>query len=201
MVGLAKLFSILLAFVPLVDRTSCFLINKHSPGSLSGKSQETGGRREWVFNGGNEIMLFHKAGIPGPSYVRRWKRQHVISATNTSMGTQLQISLTDLNKQVLDTGQYLQNRQDNQLEQILQLIAGRFDRVEAQINNVEAKLSRVEKDLGAQIGKVEKDLGAQIGKVEKDVAYIRAAGTVIIVLATLAFKVPPSVWENLGLVS
>jgi hypothetical protein len=175
------------------------------------------------------------------------------------MGAQLQISLTDLNKQILDTSQYLQNRQDNQLERILQLIAGRFDRVEvqisnvdakisrvekdlgaqinnvdakisrvekdlgaqigkvekdlgAQINNVDAKISRVEKDLGAQIGKVEKDLGAQIGKVEKDlgaqmgkveneVAYIRAAGTVIVVLATLAFKVPPSVWENLGLAS
>jgi predicted nucleic acid-binding Zn-ribbon protein len=126
------------------------------------------------------------------------------------MGTQLQISLTDLNKQVLDTAQYLQDRQDNQLERILQLIAGRyrFDRVEAQINNVEDKISRVEKDLGAQIGKVEdkisrveKDLGAQIGKVESEVAYIRAAGTVIVVLATLASKVPPSVWENLGLAS
>ena len=70
------------------------------------------------------------------------------------------------------------------------MIAGRFDRVEAQISNVEAKISRVEKDLGAQIG-----------KVENEVAYIRAAGTVIVVLATLAFKVPPSVWENLGLAS
>ena len=88
------------------------------------------------------------------------------------------------------------------------MIAGRFDRVEAQISNVDAKISRVEKDLGkvekdlgAQIGKVEKDLGAQIGRVENEVAYIRAAGTVIVVLATLAFKVPPSVWENLGLAS
>ena len=97
-------------------------------------------------------------------------------ATNTSMGTQLQISLTDLDKQVLDTAQYLQDRQDDQLERILHLIAGRFDRVEAQISNVEAEISRVEKDLGAQIGKVEKDLGAQIGKVESEVAYIRAAG-------------------------
>jgi len=77
------------------------------------------------------------------------------------MGAQVQISLTDLNKQILDTSQYLQNRQDNQLERILQLIAGRFDRVEVQINNVDAKISRVEKDLGAQMGKVEKDLGAQ----------------------------------------
>lgn len=114
-------------------------------------------------------------------------------------GTQLQISLNDLNKQVLDTGQYLQNRQDQQLERVVQLITSRFDRVEAQIGKVENDLGKVEKDLGAQISKVEKDLGVQIGKVQSEVAYIRAAGTIIAFLATIAFKVPPSVWEKLGL--
>ena len=97
-----------------------------------------------------------------------------------------QVSVTDLSRQVLESSRDLQARHDKQLEVILTSFNPKFDRLESQV-----------KDLGTQISKVEKDLGTQISKVEKDVTFIRAVGTVVVVLLTLAIKIPSSVWEKL----
>jgi phage-related tail protein len=145
-----------------------------------------------------------------------------LHATNESMSTMWQVSVTDLSRQVLESSRDLQARNDKQLELILTSLNPKFDRLESQvkdlgtqISNVQKDLSKVEKDLGTQISnvekdlgtqisnvqkdisKVEKDLGTQISKVEKDVTFIRAVGTVVVVLLTLAIKIPSSVWEKL----
>jgi chromosome segregation ATPase len=160
-----------------------------------------------------------------------------LHATNESMSTMWQVSVTDLSRQVLESSRDLQARNDKQLELILTSLNPKFDRLESQvkdlgtqisnvqkdlskvekdlgtqisnvekdlgtqISNVEkdlgTQISKVEKDLGTQISKVEKDLGTQISKVEKDVTFIRAVGTVVVVLLTLAIKIPSSVWEKL----
>jgi len=156
-----------------------------------------------------------------------------LHATNESMSTMWQVSVTDLSRQVLESSRDLQARNDKQLELILTSLNPKFDRLESQvkdlgtqisnvqkdlskvekdlgtqisnvekdlgtqISNVQKDISKVEKDLGTQISKVEKDLGTQISKVEKDVTFIRAVGTVVVVLLTLAIKIPSSVWEKL----
>ena len=86
-----------------------------------------------------------------------------------------QVSVTDLSLQVLGSSRDLQARHDKQLEVILTSFNPKFDRLESQV----------------------KDLGTQISKVEKDVTFIRAVGTVVVVLLTLAIKIPSSVWEKL----
>ena len=169
---------------------------------------------------------------------RGWNVRHgrmltSLHATNESMSTMWQVSVTDLSRQVLESSRDLQARNDKQLELILTSLNPKFDRLESQvkdlgtqisnvqkdlskvekdlgtqisnvekdlgtqISNVQKDISKVEKDLGTQISKVEKDLGTQISKVEKDVTFIRAVGTVVVVLLTLAIKIPSSVWEKL----
>ena len=119
-----------------------------------------------------------------------------------------QVSVTDLSRQVLESSRYLQARHDKQLEVILTSFNPKFDRLESQVKDLGTQISKVEKDLGTQISKVEKDLGTQISKVEndlgtqiskveKDVTFIRAVGTVVVVLLTLAIKIPSSVLEKL----
>jgi len=104
-----------------------------------------------------------------------------------------QVSVTDLSRQVLESSRDLQARNDKQLELILTSLNPKFDRLESQVKDLGTQISNVQKD----ISKVEKDLGTQISNVEKDVTFIRAVGTVVVVLLTLAIKIPSSVWEKL----
>ena len=123
-----------------------------------------------------------------------------LRATNETSSTVWQVSVTDLTRQVLESSRDLQARHDQQLETILTSLGPRFDRLDNAIGKVEEKLgaqiSNVEKDLA----RVEKELGAQITKVEKDVTFIRAAGTVMVILITLAVKIPSKVWEKLFMI-
>ena len=77
--------------------------------------------------------------------------------------------------QMLEHVRYLESRQDARFSEILASLQGRFDRFDAS----------------------QRDLSQKLTQVEKDVAFIRAAGTVIVVLLTLASKVPESVWKEL----
>ena len=101
--------------------------------------------------------------------------------------------MTELTRQVLESSRDLQARHDQQLETILTSLGPRFDRLDNAIGKVEEKL-------GGKISNVEKELGAQITKVEKDVTFIRAAGTVMVILITLAVKIPSKVWEKLFMI-
>lgn len=104
----------------------------------------------------------------------------------STSSTMLQVSVTDLTRQVLESSRDMQARHDKQFEMILMSLNPRFDRLDSAIR-------KVEKDLG----NVEKDLGAKISNVEKEVTFIRATGIVIVVLLTLAIKIPSRAWEKL----